>query len=70
MTLIGVQRTYADFFGKVKKVETIGPYFPEERYGNDQIDIVEVTKRYDIRNGRNVDGFPVTKWEAVEWVRS
>lgn len=67
-TLIGVQRTYADFFGKVKKVEVIGPYFAEDRYGNEQVDIVEITKRYDIRNHRNVDGFPVVKWESVEWV--
>jgi hypothetical protein len=68
--LVGVRRTYADFFGAVKKVEHIGPYFADERFGHEQMDICELTRRADMRMGRNVDGFPVVKWEIVQWDES
>lgn len=35
-----------------------------------QMDICELTKRYDMRKNRNVNGFPVVKWEIVEWDES
>lgn len=68
--LVAVRHTYADFFGAVKKVEHIGPYFADERYGAERIDIREVTRRADVRANRNVDGFPVVKWEIVQWDES
>lgn len=63
--MIAIKRTFADFFGEVKKVSYIGPYFAEEGEH-----ICEVTKRYDMRKQLNVNGFPVTKWEVVEWDES
>lgn len=59
---IGIKRTFTDFFGEVKKVSYIGPYM---RCDADYV--LAMTRLGDENKRRNVDGFPVTKWEVVEW---
>lgn len=59
---IGIKRTFTDFFGEVKKVSYIGPYM---RCDADYV--LNVTRRADQNKHLNVDGFPVTQWEVVEW---
>jgi hypothetical protein len=62
--MIQIKRTFTDFFGEVKKVDYIGPYFAEEGEW-----IRDVQMKHDMSKGKNVNGFPATSWEIVPFVR-
>ena len=62
---IGIRRTFTDFSGEVKKVSHIGPYLAEDAEW-----ICEVTRKFDVNKQTNFCGFPVTKWEVIEWSES